>query len=336
MKWLLASLALVAGLHSNGIDSAAASSQDGFGLLVMAHGGTEEWNQAVEEAVEALDLDAPAEIAFGMADARTLQAAVSRLEHAGARRIGVVRLMISGESWFERTRQILGVEPGASARDATSTERPDGASSHHASSREASPHGSSPDEGADEGAGDSGHHRPELWLIETSASFAFSRQGLSEAPEMDRILLARARSLSTAPQEEDVLILAHGPGDDQENERWIAAIRDRTHLVAAELPVRRLEVMTLREDWTGKRAVAEEMIREFVERSGAEGARAIVIPFRVQGFGPYAEVLEGLVYEADGTGLLPHPAVTHWLERQARELRAATFEPPLSKLGTAR
>ena len=43
----------------------------------------------------------------------------------------------------------------------------------------------------------------------------------------------------------------------------------------------------------------------------------------VSGFGGYAEVLEGLDYRADGRGLIPHEAVTRWIDRQARALRDA-------------
>ncbi len=85
-------------------------------------------------------------------------------------------------------------------------------------------------------------------------------------------------------------------------------------------PFRRVQVETLREDWPEKRAEAERRVRTFVQRASDEGGTAIVIPFRVQGFGPYSRVLEGLRYVSDGTGLLPHPEVTHWIERQIAEL----------------
>ncbi|WP_243663432.1 hypothetical protein [Rhodothermus marinus] len=31
-------------------------------------------------------------------------------------------------------------------------------------------------------------------------------------------------------------------------------------------------------------------------------------------------MLDGLTYRADGTGLLPHPAITAWIERQWERL----------------
>ncbi len=43
-----------------------------------------------------------------------------------------------------------------------------------------------------------------------------------------------------------------------------------------------------------------------------------LIPFRIAGFGPYAKVLEGLEYVADGRGFCPHPNMTRWIEQTAR------------------
>jgi hypothetical protein len=50
---------------------------------------------------------------------------------------------------------------------------------------------------------------------------------------------------------------------------------------------------------------------------------------RIQGFGPYARVLEGLDYVADRTGLLPHRIVTEWIEEQVATLRKGPFQAAL-------
>jgi hypothetical protein len=281
--------------------------------MVMAHGGTDEWNQAVLEAAKPLSEDYRVEVAFGMADASTIQDSVTRLEAGGAEQIGVVRLFVSGESWYERTEQILGLTEGAPAREEVETGHEGHGGGGH---------------GGEAGDGE-GHHMPPFWRIDTEASFALSREGLGEADEMNEVLLERARSLSRDPTREDLLILAHGPGDDEENERWIAEIYERTDLLRRELGFRRVEVMTLREDWPEKREAAEERIRAFVTRAGEEGGEAIVIPFRVFGFGPYAEVLEGLEFNSNGEGLIPHAAVTDWLARQAAHLSSGPFREPL-------
>lgn len=302
-SWLF-SLLLAAGCASDRAPSTTTGhGQSGdFGVLLMAHGGTTDWNSGVLSAVAPLRDQHTIEVAFGMADAVSIQEAVQRLEARGIRNIGVVRLFVSGESWYDRTEQILGIAEGAPAR-------PEPAEHAH-------------------GAGHGGHSM-EFWQLQTDAAYTLSTQGLGEAPGMGAVLADRARTLSRDPSREDVLILAHGPGDDAENERWIANIRARATAVSEALPFRRVHVETLREDWPEKREQAELRIRAFVERAGDNGGTAIVIPFRVQGFGPYAQVLDGLEYVSDQRGLVPHDNVTQWIAGQIGELRDGPFQPVL-------
>lgn len=285
-----------------------------FGVIVMAHGGPPEWNRGVEETVAPLRERYPIEIAFGMADATSLQEAVRKLEARNVRRIGVVRMFVSGESWLERTEQIFGLRPGAPAAD----EHHKGA--HHASAGHA--HGGHGHHVHHAHHGAHGGHSMAFFRVESNASFVLSRDGLADEPAMGRILADRVRALSQDPSREDVLVLAHGPGDDAENERWLAKIDARADAIRDLAPFRRVQVETLREDWPDKRAAAEQRIRAFVARAAEEGGTAIVIPFRVQGFGPYAEVLEGLQYRSDGQGLIPHAEVGAWIERQIQALQS--------------
>lgn len=265
-----------------------------FGVIVMAHGGTPEWNRGVHETVARLRDRYDVEIAFGMADATSIQAAVRNLEARNVRRIGVVRMFISGESWLERTEQILGLRPGAPR-----------ASEHHG------------------GHGNHAGHAMAFFRIDSRARFAVSRDGLAEEPATGRILADRVRALSIDPSREDVLVLAHGPGDDAENARWLANLDARAAAIRELAAFRQVQVETLREDWPDKRADAERRIRAFVSRATEQGGTAIVVPFRVQGFGPYAQVLDGLQYRSDGQGLVPHAEVVAWLERKITALQAS-------------
>lgn len=298
--WLAALLAT--GCTTRPVSSSDAASApraaDGFGVLVMAHGGGPTWNGEVEAALAPLRGEYPLEIAFGMADATSLQAGVDRLEAQGVDRIAVVRLFISGESWYERTAQILGLAPGAPAK-----------SEHDAHA----------------GHGDHGGHSMAFFAVDSDARFALSKEGLMDAPEMGDVLVERARALSRDPGRESVLVLAHGPGDDEENRRWLARIDARAQAVRDALPFRHVQVETLREDWPDKREAAERRIRDFIDEASRNGGRAIVIPYRVQGFGPYAKVLDGLRYASDGQGLVPSPQVRLWVRRQAEVLRSDGF-----------
>ena len=59
-----------------------------------------------------------------------------------------------------------------------------------------------------------------------------------------------------------------------------------------------MQVLTLREDWPEKRKEAEQKVMDFVTDAQKEDRKAIVIPFRLFGFGPYAKVLAGHEYIA--------------------------------------
>lgn len=149
--------------------------------------------------------------------------------------------------------------------------------------------------------------------------------GLMDSALAGRILLHRARAMSLDPERESVLVLAHGLGSDEENERWMARI-ERAARPLARLGFREIRVETLREDWPERRAAARARIRAYVAAGSTDG-EVLVIPFRIAGFGPYAKVLEGLDYISDGRGLAPHPLLTTWIRRQALGCLAECASP---------
>lgn len=273
-----------------------------YGVLVMAHGGTADWNETVQNSVRSLQDHYPVQVAFGMADAGSLQAAVEKLEQQGVTDIGVVRLFISEHSWYERTRQILGLQEGAPPRPVGHDEGSHGHAEGH-------------------GGSSVPVHRMAFWRLDSAARFAVSREGLANAGEVEAILLDRARQLSINPAEETLVVIAHGTENDAENAAWIEHIRSRTGLVSRTLPFNEVKVFTLREDWKDKRTEATAAIRAYIDSADQAGKRVLVLPFRVQGFGPYAEVLEGLPYVANELGLTPHENITAWISRQAETLR---------------
>jgi hypothetical protein len=246
----------------------------GVGALVMAHGGSDEWNRTVEDAIEPLRAQIPTVVAFGMANPVTLQAAVDTLESRGVKRIVVVRLFISGQSFFTRTEYLFGLRtdlPGVSDPPAA---------------------------------------------LRRSAEITVTEEGLVDSPQSGAILADRVRALSTGPDREAVLILAHGMEPDEENDRLLRQLNSLADSVRALGPFREVRVATLREDWEAKRAPAEADIRSFVAKHADRGHRVIVVPFRLSGFGPYREVLDGLEYVSDETGLLPHGKIADWIREQ--------------------
>lgn len=281
-----------------------------WGVLLMAHGGNDAWNQAVQDTVAPLRGKFPIEIAFGMAKTSTLRDAAGRLEARGVKRVAVVRMFISGDSFLEPTEYILGLRDSLPGTRAT----------HHAVA-----HGSGHDGGDDHGHNDhghgdhgGGHHMEPPQPIESSLAFALSRQGVAESTLVNDILVDRVKALSKEPAKESVLILAHGPADEAENERWLAYMRLRVQRLHGLGAFRHVQCETLREDWPERRKESEGRIRTYVENATQNDGRCIVIPFRVAGFGPYKEILQGLEYVADERGFCPHRNMTEWIESTAR------------------
>ena len=83
-----------------------------------------------------------------------------------------------------------------------------------------------------------------------------------------------------------------------------------------------VQIATLREDWADKRVEAEEQIRDYVKSQAAQRS-VLVLPMRLSGFGPYADVLEGLEYAA-GDGLLPHADIGRWVLETANDVTCAS------------
>ncbi len=294
------------------------------GVLLMAHGGDRAWNEQVTRIVAPLQDDFPIEIAFGMAQTSTIRDAVARLEKKGARRIAVVRMFVSGDSFLAETEYILGLRktlPHCAAHPTTAaagSSPPAGGDTAHA-------------HGHDDQAHD-GHHMEPPEPIATQCSFVLSRRGVAESPLVDQILVDRVRKLSERAETESVLLLAHGPADDDENRRWLDNMRQRAGRIRELGPFRDVRCETLREDWPEKRAESERRIRDYVRHATRDGGRCIVVPFRVSGFGPYEGMLKGLDYVADKQGFCPHPNMMKWIEQAAREC----LDPPAQRPREAR
>lgn len=255
------------------------------GVLVMAHGGSSEWDAAVEAAVEPLRDEMPTSLAFGMANPATLASSLEELESRGVNRVAVVRVFLSGASFLHQTEYLLGLRPDA----------PRWFIGHH-------------------GMMD---HTPDP--IGHGVDIATHLPGLSDSPLVERILADRVKELGKTDRARSVLLIAHGMGDDQEND----AVLERMRVAAAGglsgQGLRRVEVAALREDWPEKRAIAERQIREFVDSESRRNVEVVVMPFRLFGMGPYPAVLDGLDYRAT-EGLVPHEHVTDWIRQTALEV----------------
>ena len=272
-----------------------APSKPQLGVLIMAHGGGEEWNHNVSASVSELGERIPLAVAFGMANPKTLQAAVDELENQGASTIAVVRLFLSGASFLHQTEYLFGMRPDPPR------------------------------------IGMIGHRMVEgsdLPLLKTNARVLLDRAGMAGSEQVSRIMVSRARASVSDPTRTGVVLIAHGMGAEEENQQVLDAMENSAQRLRSK-GYGEVQVATLREDWAEAREHAERQIRATVSRMGEQWEDVVVIPYRVFGFGPYADVLEGLDYVATDA-LLPHSLVGDWVAiRSSAVFCAADLAPVL-------
>ena len=178
------------------------------------------------------------------------------------------------------------------------------------------------------------HHHGELPpRIRSSAVFE-TFGGYEEDPLIADILRERVLEISERPENETVILLAHGTGDDEGNQRWLDVVNSNIKHIqrGLSLPFKTIKAMTLREDWPDKREQALVQIREEIEKGNRNGGRVLIISNRLYGSGPYQRLLEGSEFVMNGQGLVPHSNMTRWLEKGIEQtLRAAMLPDILSE-----
>ena len=265
------------------------------GVLVMAHGGGAEWNARVDEALAPVQEQIPLTLALGMADPNTLQAALDSLHDQGVRTVAVVRLFISGASFRHQTEYLFGLRADPPARAMVGHRMAKGT---------------------------------ELPLLQLPGRILFDQEGLAGSSQVTQIITDRADANAPGPAGTGVLLIAHGMGAEDENDSLLSAMEDHARKLRSR-GYPEVQVATLREDWAAARIEAEQQIREAVAGMGERWDRVVVIPYRLFGFGPYANVLEGHDY-VPTQGLLPHPLITNWVtDRVTASFCGAGLASPL-------
>jgi len=270
------------------------------GILLLAHGQhgagghgahahhadapSNPWNANVDAVAAVLDKKVPTEVAFGMAEPDSIQAAIDRLQKRGVTHIAAVPLFVSSHSpIIGNTRYILGLDQTLARHTSLTT----------------------------------------LERARIKAKVAMS-QALDAHPYVSEILLDRARTLTANPKETAVVLIAHGPNAEEENNLWLkdmathaAYLREKGGYVA-------VEVLTHRNDAPPDiKAKAREDFRTRVSQSGRTRS-VVVVPLLMSAGGIEGQVqddLEGLSFRF-AEPLLPHPNITRWVEAQAATLWA--------------
>ena len=270
---------------------AAEPAEAKVGVLVLAHGGDQQWNAEVENAVRNAHLDQPVEINFGMGmmpnEVDAIQQAVDRLEKRGAASIIAVPLLVSSySSVYRQYEYLFGLRKESSWPEHRHAVRP--------------------------------------LRIHPGISVRLGR-ALDDSPLVAQILLERSIDLSKDPSREAIVIVAHGPETEQENEAWLSSMEALGEKVRQFAGYAAVAVATLQDDAPAKiRDAATKQFREQVA-SLSVSYRVIVVPLLLSQGGIEKKIpkrLEGLSYAFSGETLLPSPQISLWLKQQVDSQRS--------------
>lgn len=279
----------------------AATDTGSVGAVLLAHGGSAQWNRNVEGVKRSLEQAGyPVEIAFGMADSKTIGAAVQKLE---ARRVaGVVCLSLLANSHSELYDQfayILGARPKPSQEflEAMKILAQDHAGHRHSPAASAA-------------------LRTEMPLHLSPA--------MDDHPYVVRILLDRARQISRQPEMEVILLVSHGPYTDEAEKRWMKISENTARWIEKLGGFVRVKAFNLRDDSPKKvQEIRAQILRQYAMGQAKKGRKILVLPHLVSMNGieqHISKALTGVSYKMAKEALLPHPLAAKWALEQIEEI----------------
>jgi sirohydrochlorin ferrochelatase len=300
------------GLLLTALIAVPATSFGAPGILLLAHGGGAEWNGHVTALAAEVNRTTPTEVAFGMATRSTLQAGIDRLVARGVTEVVAVPLFVSSwSSIITSTEYLLGLR----------TEAPPALAIY------AKMDHSKPAAGAAASGGATAVHDGHAATVDgtkpiTSPVPVRMTAALNDHPIVADILVSRARSIGRTPSEEAIVIVAHGPNEDNDNRRWLADLASLAEQMRGGATFASIDYLTLRDDAPKPvRDEATAQLRALVSRRLAEGRRVLIVPLLVS-FGGIdrgiRERLEGLSYAMPGAGLVPDDRLAAWVLTMAR------------------
>jgi len=148
-------------------------------------------------------------------------------------------------------------------------------------------------------------------------------RALDDDPLVAEILLERAFALSRSPERETVILVAHGPNGEADNQRWLEALQRLASHLTREGTFRQVLSATLRDD--APKPIQEGAARQLREmvRTSSEQGRTLVVPVLIARGGieeKIPKLLAGLTYVYTGQTLLPHPKLEAWIGQEALRL----------------
>ncbi len=268
------------------------------GILLLAHGGANNWNEQVSKLASEVGKSEPIEVAFGMASKRNIQDAIDRLVNRGVREIVAVPLFVSSHSSVvTATEFLLGLRA-----EAPPELRVYASMSH--------------DHGTHSSGGHADSSLDAATPVKSSVPIRMAA-ALNAHPLVAEVLLSRARSISKDPAHETVVLVGHGPVRNEENAKWLSDMGVLAGAIRRAGNFHDVKYLTVRDDAPEPiRAQATAELRVLVEGASRRSDRVLVVPLLISYGGIEAGIrkrLEGLSYVMSPQALLPDDRLARWV-----------------------
>ena len=266
------------------------NAQDKVGVLVIAHGGSTTWNEIVLQTIEPLKNNYNVEVAFGMANPKTMQEGINKLETQGVTQIVITQLFISSFSSIIRQNEYLLKLRKELADKPMLMDNPS-------------------------------HINEKMGLHPLNFNTKiYLTEPLNDHPLITEILANRISELSNSPKNETVIIVAHGPNGEKDNKNWIKKMENIADQLRekfkGENSFKNIFCMTVRDDAPKEiYKIAKENLRNIVNQASKNG-RVIVVPLLLSQGGVENGIvkrLKGLNYAWSGKTLLPDANITKFI-----------------------
>jgi sirohydrochlorin cobaltochelatase len=283
---------------------ATAQQGDRPGVLLLAHGGAKEWNERVGAVAATIAGEQPVEVALGMASKATIQSGIDKLVARGVTNIVAVPLFVSSHSSvITSTQYLLGLRESMPADLKIFAKMSHGPAGEHAA------HGAAPANAEDN-----------LKPVKSPVPIRMT-DALNHHPLVGAILLDRAKAISTDPAHEAVVLVAHGPVPEDDNNRWLADMKVLAEQMKGASSYASIDYLTVRDDAPKPmRDQAAAELRAIVQKRIDEKRRVLIVPVLLSFGGVERGVrqrLEGLDYVMAPQGLMPDDRLVNWVRAMA-------------------
>ncbi|QQG45275.1 MAG: hypothetical protein HYW89_04750 [Candidatus Sungiibacteriota bacterium] len=276
-----------------------------LGVLMLAHGGNQNWNKELLKALSAARGNFKRQVVFGMADPDVIQQEIVSLQKEGVNKIVVVPLFLSSHSeLYRQLEYVLGIR-----------EEPDilfGLLIEHGK-KHSNP---MPSEHAD--------HTEPLMDIVRRVEFSVPHviaSPINYHPLIASILEERVASISNK-ENISIVLLAHGPVSETDNKLWLQDLQLYAERMRSKFKNLQVLYHTFRDDAPDFiRNQAIDKIRDSIRQEQKAGRGVIVVPYLLASDGREVAIKEFL---ADckctiiPAALLPHKNISLWIEQQVR------------------